>query len=208
MISRGYMEMFIKTSKNYEVAASLPFAADVSAWCRHNGAPDLIILDVMMSEGVDGLTAAEQLKKQYPDVKIIIATSMADADWLEKARTAGVESFWFKTFSEISLLEVMDRTMAGETVYPGNVPGISLGKLPASSMTKKQRTLLRLLTEGLSNREIADRMYLSPNTVKDYLDELMEKSDIHSRTALASQASRLGIVVSESDRVGSTEKDP
>ena len=91
--------------------------------------------------------------------------------------------------------------MAGESVYPGRAPGVSLGKLPAAELTNQQRRLLHLLVEGLSNREIGQKLYLSPNTVKDYLDDLMEKTGIHSRTALVAQASRLGIVVSDADRV-------
>ena len=201
MISRGYMELFIRPSKRYEIAAALPFARDVITWCGEHPLPDLIILDVMMSEGVDGLTAAGQIKRKYPQVRIIAATSMADMDWLEKARNAGIESFWFKTCSDISLLEVMDRTMAGESVYPEKDPEVMLGSLPAGELTKRHRSLLRYLTEGLSNREIAEKMNLSPNTVKDYLDDLMEKTGIHSRTALVARASRLGIVVSDAERM-------
>ena len=205
MISRGYMELFIKPSRRYEIAASLPFAADALAWCRENTPPDLVILDVMMASGVDGLTAAGEIKRRYPRVKVIVTTSMADTDWLEKARQAGVESFWFKTYSDISLLEVMDRTMAGESVYPGAPPGVALGNLPAAELTVRQREVLRLMVEGLSNREIGERLFLSSNTVKDYLDDLMEKSGIHSRTALVAQASRLGIVVSDADRMKETD---
>ena len=201
MISRGYMELFIRPSRRYEIAASLPFAKDALAWCRENPPPDILILDVMMASGIDGLTAAAEIKKRWPEVRIIVTTSMADTDWLEKAMDAGIESFWFKTYSDISLLEVMDRTMAGESVYPGSAPGVTLGSLPAAELTNQQRKILRLLVEGLSNREIGARLYLSPNTVKDYLDDLMEKTGIHSRTALAAQASRLGIVVSDADRV-------
>lgn len=162
MISRCYMELFIKPSRRYEVAASLPFARDALAWCRAHEPPDLILMDVMMAEGVDGLTAAGELKRAFPGTKIIVATSMADADWLEKARAAGVESFWFKTYPDCPLLEVMDRTMAGESVYPGGAPDVMLGDLPATALTRQQRSLLRYMTEGLSNREIAERMYLSP----------------------------------------------
>ncbi len=201
LVSRGYMELFIKPSKSYRVAAALPFAADVLTWCRENGPPDLVLMDVMMADGVDGLTAAAGLKQRYPRTRIIIATSMADADWLDKARAAGIESFWFKTYPELPLLEIMDRTMAGEHVYPASAPGVSLGQLPASRLTKRQRQLLRCLVEGMTNREIGERMYLSPNTVKEYLDDLMEKSGLHTRTALVAQAARLGIVVSESDRL-------
>ena len=201
MISRGYMELFIKPSRRYEIAAALPFAKDVLAWCEENPLPDLIILDVMMSAGIDGLSAAGLIKQKYPQVKIIAATSMADTDWLDTAREMGIESFWFKTYSDISLLEVMDRTMAGESVYPGNAPEVALGSLPAADLTKQQRSLLRYLTQGLSNKEIAEEMHLSPNTVKDYLDDLMERTGIHSRTMLVAQASRLGIVVSDADRI-------
>lgn len=198
-ISRGYMELFIKPSKRYEIAATLPFAKDALAWCKDNPLPDLIIMDVMMSSGIDGLTAAQELKKLYPQVKIVLATSMADIDWVDKAKRSGIESFWFKTYSDISLLEVMDRTMEGESVYPENAPDVMLGALCASDLTRQQRTLLRHLTEGSSNREIAEKMHLSVNTVKDYLDGLMEKTGIHSRTALVAQVSRLGIVVSDTN---------
>lgn len=201
MISRGYMELSIQPSRKYEVVASLPSADDALAWCAAHEPPDLLIVDVMMADGIDGLTAAKLAKERYPRLRVIIVTSMADADWIETARAAGAEAFWFKTYPEMSLLEVMDRVMAGETVYPGQVPRRHLGRLAAADLTRQQRELLRLMTEGLSNREIAARMCLSPNTVKDYLDELMDRAGIHSRTALAAQASRLGIAVSDEDRL-------
>ena len=70
-------------------------------------------------------------------------------------------------------------------------------------LTNQQRRLLRLLIDGLSNREIGERMYISPNTVKAHLEELMRKTGIHSRISLAAKASRLGIVVSDTDRLES-----
>ena len=205
MISRGFMELLIKPSKHYEVIAALPFAKDALLWCQQNTPPDLIIMDVMMEQGIDGLTAAAQLKAEYPQTKLLLVTSMADADWLQKAKAAKIESFWFKTYSTLSLLDVMDKAMAGESVYPEEAPAVMLGCIPASELTKQQRALLRHLTEGLSNREIAERMYLSPNTVKDYLDDLMDKTGIHSRTALVAKASRLGVVISEKERLNQSE---
>lgn len=199
LISRGYMELFIQASSRYAIAATLPLADDAPAWCEANPPPDLILMDVMMVAGRDGLTVAAEIKKKHPEIRIVIATSMADADWPDRAKAAGIESFWFKTCPDLSLLEVMDRTMAGESVYPASAPAVMLGDLPASELTKRQRSILRLMTDGLSNREIAERMSLSPNTVKEYVDTLMEKTGIHSRTGLAARAARLGIAVSETE---------
>lgn len=206
LISRGFMEMLVKPMKNYQIEAALPYAKDVMLWCEEHQPPDLVIMDVMMEKGIDGLTAAEQLKQKYPQTKIILATSMVDTAFLNKAREAGVESFWFKTCANLPLTDVMDRTMAGESVYPEDAPSVMLGDLPANELTPQQRNLLRLMIDGLSNREIGEKMYISQSTVKAHLDELMRRTGIHSRISLVAKASRLGVVVSDKERMGSHEE--
>jgi two-component system vancomycin resistance associated response regulator VraR len=200
MISRGYMKMFIKPSRRYQIAACLSLADDLPDWCFENGPPDLIVMDIMMMNGRDGLTVSAQIKKRWPETKIILTTSMADVDCVDRAREIGVNSFWFKTYPELPLLEVMDRTVAGENVYPEHTPEVSLGELRASELTFQQRRVLRLLTEGLSNREIAERLVVSASTVKTHLDDIMDRTGIHSRTALVAQVVRLGLVDSTPER--------
>ena len=206
LISRGFMEMLVKPMKNYQIEAALPYAKDVMLWCEEHQPPDLVIMDVMMEKGIDGLTAAEQLKQKYPQTMIILATSMVDTAFLNKAKDAGIESFWFKTCAEISLTDVMDRTMAGESIYPEDAPSVMLGDLTANELTPQQRNLLRLMIDGLSNREIGEKMYISQSTVKAHLDELMRRTGIHSRISLVAKASRLGVVVSDKERMGSHEE--
>ena len=72
--------------------------------------------------------------------------------------------------------------MAGESVYPEEAPAVMLGDIPATELTKQQRTMLRLLIDGLSNREIAEEMHFSPNTIKDHMDALMMKTGMNYQT--------------------------
>ena len=201
LISRGYMEMFIQPSPRYEIAASLPRAQDVVDWCRKNGPADLAVMDIMMKSGMDGLTAAGILKKEFPGMKIIMATSALEQSWCEQARDIGVESFWYKAYAKLSLLEIMDRTMDGEHVYTNEDRDAMLGDLPVSELTPQQRNVLRELTRGRNNREIGERLCIEESTVRYHLEEIMRKAGIHSRVELAVKASRANIVVSDEDRL-------
>ena len=198
---RDYMELLTAASEKYALRAAFPLAADALSWCREHGAPELVVMEVLMSEGPDGITAAGLLKQSWPGTKIILTAADAESDWIDKARAAGADSFWFKVDAGLSLPALMDETMAGRSVFPVRPPERMLGRLSSGELTTQQRRVLRLLTEGLSNREIAERLVISHYTVKDHLDEIMERADIHSRTALAVRAARLGIVVSEAERL-------
>ena len=195
-LARMYVDLFVKSSTSYELAASIPYAQDALPYCAADP-PDLVIMDVVMERGTDGLSAAAQLKQALPQVKVILATSLAQPEWMAQAQAAGIDSFWYKEYSRLPLLEIMDRTMAGERVYDDRPPQAMLGRLPTSELTEQQKRLLRCLTMGVPNKEIAEQLHISPLTVKSHLELLMERTGIHSRTELAVKASRLGLSVRE-----------
>ncbi len=93
-VARSFFEMHVQMSKNYELVTSLANAEQAVSYCLKNPV-DLVIMDVMMKYGLDGLTCARTIKKNNPGIKIILTTSTAEADWIDKARMAGIESFWF-----------------------------------------------------------------------------------------------------------------
>ena len=93
-ISRGLFEMYVRAAVGYELVAGLQTAREAVDFLDANEA-DLLILDVMMQEGIDGITAAQQIKEKHPQVKIILTTSASETSWEEKARKIGVESFWY-----------------------------------------------------------------------------------------------------------------
>ena len=200
-ISRGFFEMYVRAAIRYELLAGLRTAADAAAYVDAHET-DLLILDVMMQDGVDGLTAAEAIKRKHPEIRIILTTSASETSWEEKARAIGIESFWYKEYDSHSLIEIMDRTMDGESVYPGDAPRVPFGAVTRADLTDRELDVLRELTGSLTNEEIAERLNISANTVKRHIQNIMEKTGFESRLDLAMNAKALGLVVHDSDRIG------
>ena len=199
-ISRVFFEMFVRAANGYTLEAGLRTAWEAVAYADAHDF-DLLIMDVMMADGVDGLTAAEQIKREHPKIKIILPTSAVETTWADKARAAGIESFWYKEYENESLIDLMDRTMAGESVYPDDPPRVSFGKVTRADLTERELDVLRGLTESLSNDEIAERLHISPNTIKRHIQNIMVKTGFDSRLELAMHAKSLGLVVSDRDRI-------
>ena len=197
-ISRGFFEMYVRAASRYELLAGLRSADDAIKYVDEHPT-DLLILDVLMRYGIDGLTAAEKIKQKHPEVKIILTTSTAETSWEARAKEAGVESFWYKEYDDHSLIDIMDRTMAGEFVYPRTVPKVPFGKITRADLTRRELEVLRELTGSLTNEEIAEKLNISVNTVKRHLQNIMEKTGFESRLDLAMNAKYLGLVVNVDD---------
>ena len=193
-IPRQLFEMYVKTSENYELVYSVETAAFSDTYIL-SGNVDLIIMDILMQDGSNGLKAAEKIKRINSQIKIIAVTSMADASWLSYAKKIGVESFWYKEASEETILEIMDKTMAGEHVYPDAPPTVQIGCAVSSEFTERELQVLRAMTAGVSNSAIAEKLGIAENTVKMHIKHMIEKTGCQSRTELAVKARINGIVV-------------
>ena len=201
-VARSFFEIHVKMNRKYELVTSLSGAEQAIAYCSDHPV-DLVIMDVMMKSGLDGLTCAKIIKQNNPDIRIIVTTSTAEADWIEKAKRAGIESFWFKEYADIPLTEVMDRTMAGELVYPGSPPNPEYGEAAKIDFSERELEVLRELTRNLTNDEIAQKLNISPHTVKHHIEHMLQKTGYKNRIDLAVNAKTLGLVVHEADRTGS-----
>lgn len=194
-ISRQLFEMYVKSSEKYELAYSIESAAFADVFVLKKSI-DLVLMDILMNDGSNGLDAAARIKKNRPDIKIIAVTSMPEASWLDKARKIGIESFWYKEASKETILDVMDRTMAGESVYPDSAPKVKIGLAGSEEFTERELEVLRIMTTGASNAAIADKLNISESTVKNHIRHMMEKTGCESRTALAIEARVSGVVIS------------
>lgn len=200
-ISRHLFELYIQNSDKFEVTFSIESAGVADVYLLKNKV-DLILMDILMNDGSNGLDAAEKIKKQYPDVKIVAVTSMPEYSWMKRAREIGVESFWYKEADETSILEVMERTMKGESVYPDKAPTVKLGLADSSEFTERELEVLRIITTGAHNSKIAEILNISEHTVKSHVRNMLSKTGFESRTELAIQARVSGIVIDNGNSVG------
>ena len=193
-MSRDSMESYIKSSGRYELTASITNAGMAEMACMRFSV-DLILMDVCTDNNESGLSAAAVIKRHFPKIKIIVVTSMADSDFMRKAREAGAESFWFKETGAMDLLELMDRTMAGESVYPGKAPVVQIGNTLSSEFTPDEMTLLRFLVQGKKDSEISAEMHISVDAVRWHIKELFSKTGYNNRVALACDVINKDLIV-------------
>lgn len=199
-ITRQYFEMTIASLPAYTLAASLPSAEEAVAWCRFHSV-DLIILDVLMKTGMDGLTAAGIIKREHPEIKIILTTSTAEADWLIQAEAIGADGFWFKNHGDRGLPETMSRVMAGERVLMDETAGMPLGRVKKADLTKQELEILRHVIACETNDQIAESLGIEVSTVKTHIHNLLNKTGFTNRLELAVNAAKSGIVVSGGERL-------
>ena len=197
-VSRELFRLILEKNPDYEVVYSVDTAMFADTYVLNRNL-DLVIMDILMQDGSNGLDAAEKIKKLRPDIKIVAVTSMPEVSWMDRAKAIGIDSFWYKEASEASILEVIDRTLAGETIYPDAPPVIQLGLAKSTELTPREIQVLRLLTTGAGNEEIASKLEISLNTVKTHVMHLMDKTGFNSRTQLAIQARITGFVIEENE---------
>ena len=193
-MSRMVFENAVEMSEDYELAASVDSAQKVPD-VLSNTQVNLIIMDVVMTEGRSGLTVAGEVKEKYPGIKILMVTSMPEVSFIKRAKEIGVDSFGYKEVQEQPILEIMDRTMAGESIYPDHTPIVSVGEAVSTDFTDRELDVLRLITAGLSNQEIGEMLDLSERTVKMHITNMLRKTGFRTRLELAVRARTGGLVI-------------
>jgi DNA-binding NarL/FixJ family response regulator len=175
-------------------------AADLVARTR----PDVVLMDVRMAR-VDGLTAARRICADHPDSKVIVLTTFDEDAYVAAALRAGVSGFLLKVAPPEHLVEAVRTVAAGQGLLD---PAVTLrviaafaGQEPApppapelDTLTPRERDVLRLLAEGLTNAEIAARMYLGEATVKTHLSRVLLKLGLRTRVQAVVFAYRNGLV--------------
>ncbi len=172
---REMIKLNLEKLENIKIVNSIENAQMAEMFC-FNGQIDLIIMDICTANGESGLEASRNIKKYYPNIKIIIVTSMPEHSFIEKAKDIGCDSFWYKDFDKISFIEVVEKTLNGEKIYPDRTPTIEIGLAKSYEFTSRELEVLRELVNGSTHLEISEKLDISINTVKFHIKNLLSKT--------------------------------
>ena len=181
---RMLLESYINKHEGYNVAASIPGAYQAPEIC--NTMPiDLVIMDVQTKERENGLVATERIKREHPEIKVVIATSLADHDVLKKAKACGADSMWYKDADEETIENVVRLTMKGEHIFPDAPPTVNIGTARSTEFTKTELKILRYIIRGVSYASISESLGVEVTTVKYHVTNMLQKTNLKNKLQLA-----------------------
>jgi two-component system response regulator NreC len=156
--------------------------------------PDVVVMDVRMP-GMDGLEATQEILKKVPDTAVLIFTAFSERALLDRALDSGAKGYILKEAPHDDLLRAIDRIgNGGEYVDPALTPALISGKGQTDMLTAREREILQLLADGMSNAEVAAKLFISQETVKSHVRHILTKLEADTRTHAVAIALRESII--------------
>ncbi|MEC0346242.1 response regulator transcription factor [Peribacillus frigoritolerans] len=165
--------------------------------------PDIILMDLVMPE-MDGIEATKRIIEKWPEVKIIIVTSFLDDEKVYPALEAGATSYMLKTSKASEIARAVRSTFQGQSVLEPEVTGKMMEKLRRpkitqlhDQLTNREMEILLLMTQGKTNQEIADELYIALKTAKVHVSNILSKLAVQDRTQAVIYAFKHSLVQEE-----------
>ena len=205
---RQSLKIVLGTDSEIEITDSVGDGTDVLKSLEKN-VPDVILMDVRMPK-MDGTVCTKEVKKKYPDVKIIILTTFDDDDFIYSALKYGASGYILKGISMEGLKQaIMTVHRGGSMINPDIATkvvrlfsqmaqsdfAIEVDEKGSDELTKSEKIIIQRVGQGLSNKEIAGKLYLSEGTVRNNISRILSKLGLRDRTQLAIWAGQTGIML-------------
>ena len=196
MVRRG-LATILKVFDDLELAGEAANGEDAIRLCTQV-LPDVVLMDMVMPD-MDGVTATRAIRQQFPELQVIALTSFKDRGLVQEALQAGAIGYLLKDVSADALAQAIRAAHAGRaTLSPeaaqALVQAAAQPPTPGHDLTERERDVLILMVEGLNNTQIADRLVVSPSTIKSHVSHILAKLGVASRTEAAALAVRHGLV--------------
>ncbi len=201
-IQRHFIERFSE-EEDIRIVAAVRDAFEAEGLCSQGGI-DLVLMDVLTLHKHSGRAAGKRIREAYPNIKVLIVTSLVDPEVLQQARRGCADSLWYKDHGTDAIMDVIRRTMAGERVIPGFSPSVEMKRCMSEDFTPAQIEILRAFIKGYTYREIAEKFNLSVSGVRYNIAEMVRIGGFKNKEELTTVAIENKLVVTTLDD-GETE---
>lgn len=184
------MQTILSAGEDVEVLALGNDGSEaITLYQKHK--PDILLMDIQMKQ-MSGLEAASRIIKEFPDAKILFLTTFSDDDYIRQALENGAKGYILKQDFE-GVLPALRAVYSGQSVFGSAI----VNKIPKLmekkdeevyeryGVTDKEYDIIELVAQGMSNKEIAEKLFLSDGTVRNYISSVLEKLELRDRTQLA-----------------------
>jgi NarL family two-component system response regulator LiaR len=196
MVRRG-LATFLKVFDDLQLAGEAENGADAIQRCAENP-PDVVLMDMVMP-GMDGVSATRAIRRQFPKVQVLALTSFKEGELIKNALEAGAIGYLLKDVTADELARAIRAAHAGRATLSPDAAEVIVQTAgrppkPGLDLTERECAVLGLMVEGLNNTQIAERLTVSPSTIKSHVSNILAKLGVSSRTEAVTLALRNRIV--------------
>jgi NarL family two-component system response regulator LiaR len=202
-VFRDGLRRCLEADKSLEVIAAVGGGDEMWAALDAAGSPQVVLMDVEMPNET-GIDLTRRLRERAPEVRVVMLTAYSDSERVLAALKAGAVGYLLKNVSPEEIRATVARVVAGESMLSGEIAGRVLREFEREreearyraeldALTPREEEILKLLATGESNREIAQRLFISEQTVKNHVASIFRKLHVNDRTKAALLAVKLGL---------------
>ena len=196
-VVRSGLSKFLMVNKDMQLVAEASDGVEAIEMAGIH-TPDVILMDLMMP-GMDGITATREIRRKYPNIKIIALTSFSEQNMVQGALQAGAIGYLQKNVTAVELANAIRSAYLGRMTLSSEAAealahSVTQSHLPGNELTERERDVLRCMVDGLNNSEIAARLVVSLGTVKFHISNIFQKLGVDSRVEAVKMAIEQKIV--------------